>query len=296
MTDFFEEFLYSDCRIYNLGVSKWFLTSQQLLDYLFWSPSYETCGIKFAISQDGQVSKKLESVNSISVMRYTRRIICIVHFKVEIADLDSEIQVSNPVEGGKLFNGTITTTTNLVYSQQEKLTFKTVLEYRYYDADNGTKDSSTKFQFNDLVKQTRGSVCLDYTSSLNQLPKDVLAYNGESEPYFTKDIQLKYGRSEAAAADTSSCLSNVLEVKINAKASRSFEQITEAEAAVSSPYRECKAQKNSGQFFGSSKFTPPTLQCFAAVLDQTNLRAANSTIYYKVPLSATDFKHVFPLF
>jgi hypothetical protein len=193
------------------------------------------------------------------------------------------LEITNPIEGSKLFNGTVTSTTNLIYSLQQKSTIKTVLDFRHYDLGNGTKEVSTNFQFTDHAKQMTGSICLDYSTSMNQLPKDVLSYEGENEPYIDESIKFKYGRVATSSPEAlRGCLSNVIELKINGRASRSYEQISEAQAAVISPYRECKAQKDSGQFFGSNKFTPPTLQCFGAVLDQTSLRDFNATIYYKV--------------
>lgn len=206
----------------------------------------------------------------------------------------TEFQLSdnNGTSGDKIMNGSITSTTTYNYGdqpqqqQQSKSTLKSTLDFKSIAVGiNGTNEFSTNlnFNFNGKGETKVGSLCFNMKTLMNQLPKDILAYTNENEPSVEEEIQFSYGLIPESNSNKNSqdCLANIIKLKIHGRASRSIEQITEAESVMTSPYRECADQiKNSAGAYGD--FIPPTLQCFGSALEQTSLRNLNSTIYYKV--------------
>jgi hypothetical protein len=138
-----------------------------------------------------------------------------------------------------------------------------------------------KLEANDEALEQHGVICIDVESTANRLPKDILDFQGENEPTVLETIHLTMGRVSKEDKDKGEapCLSNHVDIKISGKAARSADQRAEAESNTS-PYGECRSQKGSPSYPGP--FVPPSPQCFAAAQEQTNLRAGNFTISYKV--------------
>jgi len=185
-----------------------------------------------------------------------------------------------------------------------KIQFKGALNFKHGGAEPQTRtvdvngqvvlsgmekrDVKLRFLAKDEATQKNAVLCVESSTTLKKAV-DFFNYEGEDEPNFERKITLKWG-PEPAGKDA--CPENAAYIKTTRKAHRSQDQIEESKTDAW-PYKECREQKGSAHWPGST--TPPSHECMQAAVDQTNLRESNITVEYQVSLSSRSqhFHHVF---
>ena len=179
------------------------------------------------------------------------------------------------------FSATLAAKLNLKYTGAKPSTMRLKWSMDVKEASINTQSVKLKMEFNDEAIEKHGIICIDIENSANRLPKDILDFEGDNEPVVEQNIHITMGKVSKDDRDKGelTCLTNHADIKIVGTARRSVDQQIEAGSQIS-PYQECRAQKTSASYPGP--FVPPSPQCFTAAAEQTNLRAGNVSITYKV--------------